>query len=73
MDITCGFNVDGAGGDPLVVGRTGIEVAVTTNSTASQVAAAIDAALSAVMAGDEFATVLGGSQVTVDKCLIWCC
>jgi hypothetical protein len=63
------FNVDGAGGDPLVADHTGIEVALSTNSTADEVAAAIDAALGAVLGGQEFSTSLAGNQITVTNVL----
>lgn len=50
------FNVGGAGVDPGVSGRTGHAVAFTANSTADQVASAIQAVLTAV--ADLGATVL---------------
>jgi flagellar hook protein FlgE len=42
------YNVGGAGVDPAVAGRTGVEVAVAAGATAAQVAAATQAALSAL-------------------------
>lgn len=42
------YNVDGAGGDPLVIGRTGIEIVVTSSLTADQHALALANAIDAV-------------------------
>lgn len=43
------FNKDGSGGDPMVVGRVPIEVAISTGDTSSQVAASLSSALSSVV------------------------
>lgn len=45
------YNVNGAGIDPAVPGKTGIRVNIATNATATQIAAASGVAMSAVGAG----------------------
>jgi hypothetical protein len=44
------FNKDGAGGDPLVVGKTGIQVAIISADTSSDVATKLASALDALAA-----------------------
>lgn len=56
------FNVNGGGGDPLVVGRTGIQVAISSANTATQVAVATAAAIDAVL---NFSATSSGAVVTV--------
>lgn len=42
------MNVNSAGTDPMIAGKTGVEVALSTGATASQVATAVAAALDAL-------------------------
>lgn len=56
------YNVDGLGGDPLVVGKTAIEVAINSTDTAVQVANATSAAIDAEV---DFVAQASSTQVTI--------
>jgi phage tail sheath protein FI len=63
VDYYVWYNVGGAGTDPALVGKTGIAVNVTANSTAAAVATATSAAIAAL--GAVFSTALASNTVTV--------
>lgn len=56
------YNVDGGGGDPAIVGRTGIPVAISSSSSATTVASLTRTAIDAIAAFDATAS---SNQVTV--------
>lgn len=58
------INVNGAGTDPMIAGRTGIEVDVATGATAAAVGTALAAAIAAAGGGNDF-TATGTTTVTV--------
>ncbi len=58
------FNVNSMGVDPMVGGRTGIEVDIMTNDSAATVGTAMAAAIAAVNSGNSF-TATGTTTVTV--------
>lgn len=57
------FNLDGAGVDPAVAGRTGVVIAITTGQTKAQVATAVAAAVGAATGVD--ASVDGSNNVLI--------
>jgi hypothetical protein len=56
------FNKDGLGGNPNVIGKIPIEVAISTGDTANQVAAALQTAINGV---SDFNATVSGATVTV--------
>lgn len=56
------YNKNGAGGNPTVIGKTPIEVAITTGDTANQVAAATQLAINAI---SDFGASVSTNIVTV--------
>jgi hypothetical protein len=64
------FNRDGAGGDPLVVGKTPISVAISTGDSASTVASALASSLNAL---SDFSASAVGSTVTVTNTTVGPC
>jgi uncharacterized phage protein gp47/JayE len=58
------FNVDSGGGDPMVVGKTGIQVAVLSSDSATAVANAVAAAVDAVA---DFAAQASANTVVVEN------
>lgn len=56
------YNKDAGGGDPIISGRTGIEVAISTGDTADDVA---DATQVAIDAEDDFSATVDADEVTV--------
>ncbi len=59
------FNVDAGGGDPSIGGLTGIEVAVSSGDSASDVADAVEAALASDAPGEFNVTDGGGGVLTI--------
>ena len=57
------YNVDGAGVDPAVSGRTGIEVDIASNSPANTVAAATLAAIQAAASANVTATAVSSTKI----------
>lgn len=58
------FNVSSGGTDPMVAGKTGIEVDISTGDAAAVVGAAVASAIAAVNTGADFST-SGTTTVTV--------
>jgi hypothetical protein len=58
------FNKDAAGGNPLVVGKTPIEVAISTGDTASQVASFVDTAINLIA---DFSSSVLSNVITVSN------
>lgn len=56
------FNKDGAGGDPMVAGKTPIAIAISTGDTDAQVASAVQAAIDAL---SDFDAIVSTNVVTV--------
>jgi hypothetical protein len=63
------FNVDGAGTDPAIAGKTGIEVEILENATALQVAQALQVAINA-NANFESKVVVGEPVVYITNILV---
>jgi hypothetical protein len=66
IDYYVWFNVNAAGVDPNIASKTGVEIALSTNATASTVATAVAAALDAL---DDFAASAVGAVVTVTNAI----
>jgi hypothetical protein len=61
------FNVNSAGTDPTIAGKTGIEVAVATDATAAEVATALKAAIDADTNNRFRAIEIVGDTVTIEN------
>jgi hypothetical protein len=56
------YNVDGGGGDPLLPGKTGVQVVISSSDTLLQVANATNAAINALA---DFSSVTSAGKITI--------